>query len=104
YLRTTSTAGGTTTVTDVNELVGRSSAGSAVRPEVEVATRLRAALDPDGDGASGAITTTDVPGRWVRRTSWALTRGNTRYTVTYRACTSSDRINGVTIRGPLDCE
>ncbi|MDX8153511.1 hypothetical protein SK069_18070 [Patulibacter brassicae] len=104
YLRTTTTAAdGTTTATDTNELVGLSSASSTTRPEVEVATRLRAALDPDGDAGSGPITTSDVGDAYVRRSSWALTRGNTRYTVTYRACTTSDRISNTVIRGTLDC-
>lgn len=89
---------------DTNELVGLSSGTSTVRPEVEVANRLRAALDPDGDGSSGAVTTQDVTGRYVKRTSWQLTRANTRYTVTYRACTSSDEINQTIIQGVLDCD
>lgn len=70
------------------------------------ADRLRAAMDPDGDQASTAVTPAtatsgslpvDVPQRW------ALRRKNTVYTVSYRACTASDPYQQVRIAGPFDC-
>jgi hypothetical protein len=102
-----STSASTGQTVDVNELVGLSPAGAAgppVRPEVEVATRLRAALDPDGDGISSPVVLQAVPDRYVQRASWATTRSGTRYTVTYRACTASDRVQGVVVQGDLDCD
>ncbi|WP_320672665.1 type IV pilus modification PilV family protein [Patulibacter defluvii] len=102
YVRTRDAT--TNKYSDVNELAGLSNATSTVRPELEVATRLRAALDPDGDGSSSAITMQDVSGRYVQRSSWQLTRAGTRYTITYRACTRSDEINQTIIQGVLDCD
>lgn len=70
------------------------------------ADRLRAAMDPDGDHASSAITPAtatsgtlpvNVPQRWTLR------RKSTTYTVSYRACTSSDTYQQVQIAGPFDC-
>jgi Tfp pilus assembly protein PilV len=98
-----STSDSTGAITDVNELVGLAPTGSTVRPEAEVAERLRSALDPDGDGASSTVSLQAVANRYVQRSTWQTTRSGTRYTVTYRACTTSDRIQGIVIQGDLDC-
>ncbi len=70
------------------------------------ADRLRAALDPDGDSASSTIApatpTAGVPLSAAQ--TWTLVRKNTTYTVSYRACTSSDVYQQVEIKGPFDCE
>lgn len=71
------------------------------------ADRLRAAMDPDGDQASSAITpATATSGTLPVNVpqSWTLRRKNTTYTVSYRACTSSDTYQQVQIAGPFDCD
>lgn len=70
------------------------------------ADRLRVTLDPDGTAASTAVAPATVasgsPAVDVPQ-SWTLTRQNTRYTVSYRSCTTSDTFQGVQILGPYDC-
>ena len=68
--------------------------------------RLRAAMDPDGDQASTAVTpATPTSGTLPVNApqSWTLRRKNTTYTVSYRACTGSDVYQQVQIAGPFDC-
>lgn len=99
-----STSSSTGVATDANELVGLAAANATVRPEQEVAERLRSSLDPDGDGKSTAVGLQTVANRYVQRSIWRTTRSGTEYTVTYRACTSSDRVQGIVIQGDLDCD
>lgn len=76
---------------DFNDLVGDT-----------VAARLQRALPSD---ATSAITSTNAPAdRAVQGSSWTVKRANTTYTVTYRACTRSDRIQGTVIQGFYDCD
>jgi Tfp pilus assembly protein PilV len=70
------------------------------------ADRLRAAMDPDGDQSSTAVapataTSGTLPVNVPQ--SWTLRRKNATYTVSYRACTSSDVYQQVLIAGPFDC-
>lgn len=70
------------------------------------ADRLRLALDPDGDQASTAVTPTTITTGKVplaEPQSWTVRRQGTTYTVSYRACTSSEVYQGVQILGPYDC-
>lgn len=70
------------------------------------ADRLRAAMDPDVDQASTAVTpATPTSGTLPVNVpqSWTMQRKNTTYTVSYRACTSSDAYQQVYIAGPFDC-
>lgn len=70
------------------------------------ADRLRAAMDPDGDQVSSAVTpATPTSGTLPvdAPQSWSLRRKNTTYTVSYRACTASDVYQQVQIAGPFDC-
>lgn len=71
------------------------------------AERMRASMDPDGDQSSTAVTpatpvTGAVPVNAAQ--SWSVTRRNTAYTVSYRACTASDAYQQVLIAGPFDCD
>jgi len=70
------------------------------------ADRMRAALDPDADQASSAVTPATVTAGSVPvyiPQSWSVRRKNTDYTVSYRACTLSDAFRGIQIAGPFDC-
>jgi type II secretory pathway pseudopilin PulG len=70
------------------------------------ADRMRAALDPDGDQSSSAITPATITSGTLPVNipqTWTVKRMGTTYTVTYRACTSSDTYQGVLIMGPFDC-
>jgi len=94
-------AGGRYTLTR-NDLTDVDTA--SVRPGP--ADRLRAAMDPDGDQASSAVTpATPTSGSLPSSTpqGWTLRRKNTTYTVSYRACTASDTYQQVQIAGPFDC-
>jgi prepilin-type N-terminal cleavage/methylation domain-containing protein len=94
-------AGGRYTLTR-NDLTDVDTAAARPGP----ADRLRVAMDPDGDQASGAVTpATPTSGTLPLNTaqSWTLRRKNTTYTVSYRACTGSDTYQQVQIAGPFDC-
>lgn len=68
--------------------------------------RMAAALDPDGDQETTPVTPTTITSGSLPVNipqSWSLTRKNTVYTVSYRACTRSDAYQGVEIAGPFDC-
>lgn len=65
------------------------------------AAGLRKAMDPT---ATGPITTEQVGDLVVPRYRWSVRRANTNYAVTYRACTSSDRVGGLIVQGPQDCD
>ena len=70
------------------------------------ADRLQAAMDPDADQASTAVTpATATSGTLPVNVpqSWTMRRKNTTYTVSYRACTGSDTYQQVQIAGPFDC-
>lgn len=70
------------------------------------ADRMRAAMDPDGDQSSSAVTpATATSGSLPVNApqSWTLRRKATTYTVSYRACTASDVYQQVQIAGPFDC-
>ena len=87
----------------INDLTDVYTASSKPGP----ADRLRASMDPDGDQSSTAVTpATVVSGTVPVNTpqSWTLTRRNTAYTVSYRACTGSDAYQNVQIAGPFDCD
>jgi len=64
-------------------------------------TAVRKAMDPGG--STSAITTEQVGDLFVPRYRWTVTRGGTEYAVTWRACTTSDRVQGVVIQGLQDC-
>ncbi|MCK9248658.1 MAG: hypothetical protein M0P31_06740 [Solirubrobacteraceae bacterium] len=79
---------------DVNDLVAS-----------DAPARLRRAIDPDLSGDSTEIAPVAEPaGHAVQSSRWTVTRAGTAYTVTYRACTTSDTVRGTVIRGPLDCD
>lgn len=71
------------------------------------ADRMRASLDPDNDQSSTAVTPATVRSGTqpvnVPQT-WKLTRKNTVYSVSYRACTASDLYQQVKVAGPFDCD
>jgi Tfp pilus assembly protein PilV len=70
------------------------------------ADRLRAAMDPDGESSSSAVTPATVTTGTLPTNvtqSWTLRRQNTTYTVSYRACTVSDTYQQVQVQGPYDC-
>lgn len=70
------------------------------------ADRLRAGMDPDGAFSSTAVTPATVTTGTLPTNvpqSWTLRRQNTTYTVTYRACTTSDTYQQVLVQGPYDC-
>ncbi len=71
------------------------------------ADRLRLAIDPDLDQSSGTIAPATVVSGSVplhnTAQSWTITRRGTVYTVSYKACTTSDAFGGVSIAGPFDC-
>lgn len=71
------------------------------------ADRMKASMDPDGDQGSTAVspvtkTTGTLPLNVAQ--SWSMRRKNTTYTVSYRACTSSDAYRQVSVAGPFDCD
>lgn len=73
------------------------------------ADRMRVALDPDGDQSSTAVTpASTVPsataGPRTTPQTWTLKRQGTTYTVSYYACTASDVVQGVAIKGTFDCD
>lgn len=71
------------------------------------ADRLRKAMDPDGDQNSTAVAPATATSGTVpvyAPQTWSLTRKNTTYEVSYRACTSSDTYQRVSIAGPFDCD
>lgn len=75
-------------------------------PRPGPADRMRAALDPDSDQESTAVTPATITSGSLPVNlpqSWSLRRKNTLYTVSYRACTRSDAYQGVVIAGPFDC-
>lgn len=69
------------------------------------ADRLRQTI---GDATSivGPLTLTAPasPPKAPATQSWSMTRSGTSFTVSYTACTTSDRIDGVEIKGPYDCD
>lgn len=62
---------------------------------------LRKGMDPS---ATGPISTEAVSDLFVGRSRWTVRRAGVDYSVTYRACTTSDRVHGVVINGPFDCD
>jgi Tfp pilus assembly protein PilV len=87
----------------VNDLTDVSPASTTPGP----ADRMRASMDPDGDQSSTAVTPVTVVSGTVpvnAPQSWSLTRRNTVYTVSYRACTASDAYQSLLIAGPFDCD
>lgn len=85
-----------------NDMTDVDPASSAPGP----ADRLRAAMDPDANQSSSAVTpatvTTGATPINVAQ-AWSMRRKSTTYTVSYRACTASDAYQGVQILGPFDC-
>jgi len=70
------------------------------------ADRMRAALDPDGDQSSTAVSpATIISGTLPVNIpqTWKVQRKNAVYTVSYQACTRSDAYQGIEIAGPFDC-
>jgi hypothetical protein len=103
------------TVDDAGKVTGRNDMTdidpAAPLPVVGPADRLRTAMDPSGAQASTAVTpATPTSGLAPVNgsQSWQLTRNGTTFTVSYRACTSSDTYQAspqqsLTILGPYDC-
>ncbi|MDO9407197.1 prepilin-type N-terminal cleavage/methylation domain-containing protein [Patulibacter sp.] len=83
-----------------NDLTDVDVGGTAVGP----ADRLRAAM---GDATTAVSPTTPTapttPVVAPAAQSWSLRRSGTTYDVSYVACTLSDQISGVQIKGPYDC-
>jgi Tfp pilus assembly protein PilV len=82
---------------------------SATAPRTP-ADRLWASMDPGApasrapviQGTSTPIASATEP--WRTTAEWRLTRGDTTFTVTYRACTRSAASNHVQLLGPYDCD
>lgn len=93
------TAGGRYTATR-NDMTDVDSTGSITGP----ADRARTAM---GDATSAVSPATTLPPATQAVApapqSWTLRRSNTDFRVTYVACTLSDRVDGVEIKGPYDC-
>ncbi len=103
------------TVDDTGKVTGRNDMTdidkAAPTAVVGPADRLRTAMDRSASQASTAVTPATPTSGVVplnAAQSWQLVRGGTTFTVSYRACTTSDAYQvtpsqSLTILGPYDC-